>query len=729
MIESQDSASNHHQPASSKPRNGSVLPVLLPPSTVRPLAFRTLSKKHNLAFTSAALQSLATFVGKFCGSGWREDSLAEFALDEVAKAWKLSGGGPIIEDGINPSLNALLRALEANMFGGRIQQAKKPIPPATSPNGILRGTQAETEDKNGTTPWSSNNKGLSPPESATESDGLTYPIRVVNALEKPYLTYNADKKDFYHSPVTPCLFPSMTDRVNVFRDRYYRLVQRLSRNEAFQTSTVQQISASPSSSTASYQPYKLSSITGLQGRGDSTHLLLGFLSILPGGEYCLSDPTGTVMLNMQHANGVPDHGAWFGPGMIILVDGIYKDDDSGASARMVRDAGAIGGKFLAISVAGPPCERRDVSMEIDRRHNDQNTKLALDPELGSGSNTDQFWRSEKGLTTRSLAHSVLQPIVVMGEVNLDNQKTLPALKRVLEHYNTPSIKNKSPIFLLIGNFVHHSTFGAGNCGSIEYKEFFDSLALVLAQFPDLLSRSSFVFVPGDNDPWASSLSAGMTGCTPRQSIPELFTSRVRRAIQTTHGRGRTSTRSLDEIATWTSNPCRLTIDALDLELVVYRDDISQRLKRNSVVLMNDTAKASWGTELETSVHEGERTEQLMSEEASKVTSIESGNKFSGEKIMSTAHRIVKSILDQGYLSPFPLSIRPILCGYASALHLYPLPTAIILVDPETDPFAITYEGCHAMNPSRFVIEGSSDVIRWVEYDIAANIGILKEETL
>src|SRR6202044_4164450 len=43
-----------------------VLPILLPPQTLRPLAFRTLTKKHNLTLTSFALQCLETFIGKHC---------------------------------------------------------------------------------------------------------------------------------------------------------------------------------------------------------------------------------------------------------------------------------------------------------------------------------------------------------------------------------------------------------------------------------------------------------------------------------------------------------------------------------------------------------------------------------------------------------------------------------------------------------------------------------------
>ncbi|OAX80804.1 hypothetical protein ACJ72_04858 [Emergomyces africanus] len=76
----------------------SILPILLPPPTLRPLAFRVFTKKHSLTITASSLQSLATFVGKNCGSGWREEGLAELVLDEIAKAWKKRGGGVILDD-------------------------------------------------------------------------------------------------------------------------------------------------------------------------------------------------------------------------------------------------------------------------------------------------------------------------------------------------------------------------------------------------------------------------------------------------------------------------------------------------------------------------------------------------------------------------------------------------------------------------------------------------------
>jgi DNA polymerase epsilon subunit 2 len=94
---------------------------------------------------------------------------------------------------------------------------------------------------------------------------------------------------------------------------------------------------------------------------------------------------------------------------------------------------------------------------------------------------------------------------------------------------------------------------------------------------------------------------------------------------------------------------------------------------------------------------------------------------------SVARRLVKTILDQGTVSPFPLPLRPVLWDHASALQLYPLPTALVLADPEAAPFCMTYEGCHVMNPGRLVPEGGVSMARWVEYDVLRNRGKVREE--
>ncbi|KAI6859548.1 hypothetical protein KC318_g21548, partial [Hortaea werneckii] len=99
-------------PAFKAPAVPTILPILLPPPTLRPLAFRTFTKKHNLTLNSSALQALATFIGRHCGSGWREEGTGERVLEEVAKLWKAESGGVIVEDGTK--LKGILKTLEGS---------------------------------------------------------------------------------------------------------------------------------------------------------------------------------------------------------------------------------------------------------------------------------------------------------------------------------------------------------------------------------------------------------------------------------------------------------------------------------------------------------------------------------------------------------------------------------------------------------------------------------------
>ncbi|KAI5293095.1 DNA-dependent ATPase protein rad54, partial [Ascosphaera acerosa] len=53
--------------------------------------------------------------------------------------------------------------------------------------------------------------------------------------------------------------------------------------------------------------------------------------------------------------------------------------------------------------------------------------------------------------------------------------------------------------------------------------------------------------------------------------------------------------------------------------------------------------------------------------------------------------------------------------------------ALVLADSEASTFAITYEGCHVMNPGRLVPEGSKGLARWIEYDVVRNRGTVMQE--
>lgn len=301
------------------------------------------------------------------------------------------------------------------------------------------------------------------------------------------------------------------------------------------------------------------------------------------------------------------------------------------------------------------------------------------------------------------------------------------------------------VVVLMGNFVRYAVMTGGSSGgSIEYKEYFDSLASILSEYPTMLQNTTFVFVPGDNDPWASAFSAGAATALPRNSVPDLFTTRIKRAFATAGAEAEKATgKKADGEAIWSTNPTRLTLFGPAQEVVLFRDDMSGRLRRNAVRFRPLQTEIEHGSKIvpdrkatgdASGMEEGQESSEGMEVDMA-VETAESHMPTSKIKKtatpavssdLQTARKLVKTILDQGYLSPFPPSDRPVLWDYAGALQLYPLPTALVLMDPEAPPFAVTYEGCHVMNPGPLTPQGRKGVAQWMEYDARPRRGKTRE---
>jgi DNA polymerase epsilon subunit 2 len=174
-----------------------ILPISLPPPTLRPLAFRTFTKKHNLTLTSSALAALAAFIGRHCGSGWREDGLAEGVLEETAKMWKKQNGGVIV-DGDGEMLRNILKTLDGCMSGGRVLSSK---------TGLSRQTSFAFADATGgdfVRPGLNSHDSfgisrLDVRDTEDEDEKLKDPrdwLKVIGAFDQPRLVYNVTKKHF-----------------------------------------------------------------------------------------------------------------------------------------------------------------------------------------------------------------------------------------------------------------------------------------------------------------------------------------------------------------------------------------------------------------------------------------------------------------------------------------------------------------------------------------------------
>ncbi|KAL8772186.1 MAG: hypothetical protein Q9209_002621 [Squamulea sp. 1 TL-2023] len=739
----------------------SILPISLPVATLRPLAFRTFTKKHDLTLTSSALQSIATFIGVYCGSGWREEGLAEKVLDETAKVWKKNGSSVIITGEGNELAN-VLQNIGGCMVGGRIvyQRALSRHDSLVQDQGSSNAALARpgTLDRYD----SQQSLGLTTLDLEDNEDLRAQNprswLRVVDAFEQPRLTYSATQKVFEIIRKPASLLPDPSRRMALLRDRYNIVHQRLMRNEAFQTSAValsrpKSQQHSSSETVMSQQPYNLTPIANVLGRSGSTHVLLGLLGTSQTGDLILSDLTGSIALNLQHARPVPEDGAWFTPGMIVLVEGLYEEEGSIGGPGLAGDGGVggmVGGIFHVASVGGPPCERRDVTLGVTETGRSSSTISAggfgWTNFLGVGSekaNGSMMRSLEK--KTLEKHHLACQPlgrsrIIILGEVHLDNSKTLEALKQVLGVYALEQAEHTPMVFILIGNFTRYAVLaGGGSGGSIEYKEYFDSLASVLSDYPSILEDSTFVFVPGDNDPWASAFSAGAAAVLPKRALPEMYTSRVKRAFATANAEAkRPADQELRGEAIWSTNPSRLTMFGPAQELVIFRDDLSGRLRRKALRFRAvaepgtlDAGLARRAGEDGTPINEQEATGHYYMDVDRNIQSAESvvpdvrmeeTTHADMPSDLHAARKLVKTMLDQGYLSPFPLTDRPVLWDFGGSLSLYPLPTALVLMDPEAPPFALTYEGCHTMNPGALVAPGKRGVAQWMEYDARTRKG-------
>ncbi|KAE9378074.1 hypothetical protein N431DRAFT_399446 [Stipitochalara longipes BDJ] len=731
------------------PVKASILPILLPPATLRPLAFRTFTKKHSLTLTSSALQVLATFIGRYCGTEWREEGLAERVLEEVAKSWKNRNGGVIV-DGEGNDLKDIMKNLEGSMSGGRIVASRE----LSRQNSLVLGSSQDggvSQTRLGIRPNvfgredSQSSLGMSAldVEDEEDEDDLRDPrkwLNVIDAFEQPRLAYNVAKKHFDRSTAKPSLLPPASHKTQVFRNRYNLIHQRLLRNESFQTPTfeAQKLSLKRSSSSlaTAQQSYKLTPIANLLGRNGSTHMILGLLTISPTGTLAINDLTGSIALDLTHAKPIPEDGAWFAPGMIVLVDGTYEEEDNNTGGGLGGSGGVggtIGGKFIGFFIGGPPCERRKVTLGLTGSDDGGVT-------AGGGFGWVDFLGvgSERavGSKMRKLEQRLLRPgsgdddlggrgrMVVIGEVNLDQPRTLQALKKVLGLYAAEPEEDTPMTFVLMGNFVQHAIMARGGSGgSIEYKEYFDSLASALSEYPTILQSATFIFVPGDNDGWTSSFSAGAATPLPRKGVPEIFTSRIKRAFVAANSEAEKERgRKTDGEAIWTSNPSRLSLFGPTHEIILLRDSISGRLRRTAIKFSSsksneedeDVNMASTPAPIPDTQPEQEPAEMEPT----------SDDTLSSD--LHAARKLVKTILDQGYLSPFGMAIRPVLWDYASSLQVYPLPTAMVLADTEAPAFCVTYEGCHVMNPGSIVAPGRRGVAKWVEYDIRNKVGKVRE---
>jgi DNA polymerase epsilon subunit 2 len=477
-------------------------------------------------------------------------------------------------------------------------------------------------------------------------------------------------------------------------------------------------------------------------------MLLGMLVILPTGNLAISDLTGSIALDLSHAVAIPEDSAWFTPGMIVLIDGVYEEEEESVGKGLSGSSGVggtIGGRFEGFFIGQPPCEKRRATLGVSGLDGGPDNTIGggfgwIDF-LGVGSERaigSRMRKTEQRLLRQPALADPDSPgrgrVVIVGELNLDQPRSLQALKKILSLYATDPEGSTPMTFVLAGNFTTHAVMARGGSGgSIEYKEFYDALASTLADFPMLLTTATFIFVPGDNDGWVSAFSGGAAVPLPRKPVPDLFTSRIKRVFAAANAEaGLSAAEGKGGEAIWTTNPSRLSLFGPNHEIVLFRDDISARLRRSSVRLKNKATATGTTTNDDVTMSGANPTPSsppAPAPEEAETMDLDDDTPPNPAAPPSelpydtlTARKLVKTLLDQGYLAPFRQAVRPVHWDHTSAMYLYPLPTALVLVDTTAPPFCVTYEGCHVMNPGSVLVGGRRGVARWVEYAVGVGRG-------
>ena len=226
------------------------------------------------------------------------------------------------------------------------------------------------------------------------------------------------------------------------------------------------------------------------------------------------------------------------------------------------------------------------------------------------------------LLDRLLQNQSDPSLVVLSEVHLDDYQTMCHLEQLLGSIKPPCL------LVLCGQFLKNRMKAGPRLFEV-YRTRFAALGRLLSRYMHILGHTKIVLIP----------STGETS----QLFPVLpFSNALLKCFPN----------QLD--VTFGSNPCR--IQFLKFEIVVIRDEMTDRLLRNAIITPRITP--------------------LMSVQT------------------------VNTILAQAHLSPFATSLRTVMPGLDHFLHLTPLPHLLIIAESLPN-YCITRPDCVILNPGCF----------------------------
>ncbi|GME85612.1 unnamed protein product [Ambrosiozyma monospora] len=339
-----------------------ILPIQLKPSNLRPLAYRVLSKKHGLNIQSGALEILSEYIGRKFGNEWRGPKTISF-LEKIAKIWKDQDKGLFVD---GPSVSMIINEItskEERETRRNHAAAATTVTASTAGNkldSLVTGANEEPDfeihqDRQSQSLF----QPLSVPDLTVEpKERLRWQeyFKIVPISNYKRFKYNSKRRQFdYTQPPSTeeedakfnlIELPSTQDTINYFISRLNILKDKLLRNESFQPSTFSALNSTASTASNTTSHHQITSIKNLLGRHGQRFVLFGLLTKNSKGLWQLQDESDSIELELTQAI-FPRDTCFFVPGNFVIVDGIYSSS----------------GKFYASSMAHPPPERREVSLE------------------------------------------------------------------------------------------------------------------------------------------------------------------------------------------------------------------------------------------------------------------------------------------------------------------------------------------------------------------------------
>lgn len=647
------------------------LPVKLIPSNIRPVAYRILSKKHGLNIQTDALEVLTDVISTRFGAEWRGAKTQSF-IEEIAKSWKQQDRGVFIDG------NGLKQV---------IKELTKDKSVAKTMSSFIEPVRAERLD----TLVDMGN------EIGSDKELLNWEeyFRFVTPDIQPNFKFDKVRKQFVLQPVAGSKLKSTYDSsMSYFSQRYNLTLDRLSRDENFHKTSFSSIAAL-NTSLKKPSGYEITLIKNVLGRDGLRFMLFGLLSKNINGNYILEDTSDYIELNMTQAH--KTEGSFYCTGMLVIIEGIY----SASGGSMSNDASVISGCFHVSNIGHPPAERREIGLEVYGNLD----FMGIHSDALTQTKSSALVKVDKALRRKLSALEKLlvnHKLLLLGcNLHLDDAKIVLGLRKLfeklevtLEEQQDNPQSDKPLAIVMPGSFVSQPLAPISGTvhlasSSENYKNNFDNFAELLSKFPLVVNRCKFVLVPGPNDPWQSAYSLGRLNLNtlPQSPVPNVFVTRLERLLP----KG-------NLILGW--NPMR--INYISQEIVLFRDDLMDKFKRNDIVFQHD---------LELEKLQLKREQQG---EDKNVENIIGGNVHLTPKVKQ-ARQLVKTLLDQGNLQLFLKDLRVVNPNYHHLMRIDCLPTTIVLFDSRFECFDVTYNGCKVVNVGSAVSNQNTRKLNYAEY--------------